>query len=249
MKVVLLCGGMGTRLREETQYIPKPMVPIGGIPLVVHIMNWYLRYGHDHFILAAGYKQEIIKNYFAHRNLYESDVTIRGTITNYWQQPDAWATTIVNTGETTLKGGRLFRIRNYLDGSGTFMCTYGDSLSNVNINELLAFHKSHGKLVTITGVHQPARFGEVHHKDGLVYSFTEKPNDGHLINGGYMVMDYGIFNYLDEDCDLEVGPLEKIAEEGQMMTYHHKGYWSCIDTIVDMNKMNDLWKSGRAPWR
>lgn len=251
MKVALLCGGTGTRLKEMSEYVPKSLIKIGDKPMIVHIMKVYAHYGYYDFILALGYKQEAFKQYFAHYDIINSDVTIdirRFEGNKYHNDIDDWTITMSDTGENTLKGGRLNRVKKYIKGDAFFL-SYGDSIGNININALLSFHKSHGKMVTITGVTHPPRFGEIHRDNDQVLSFSEKQSDStHLINGGYFVFSKKIFNYLDDNCDLEIGVLERLADMGEMMIYHHKGYWGCCDTLKDLEELQQLWNSGKAPW-
>lgn len=250
MQVCILCGGTGTRLKEQTEFIPKPMVPIGGSPIIWHIMKHYSYYGCNDFILALGYKQEAFKEYFIHFERKHSDMIFDMRTGDIWYDDPLppWRVTLSDTGENTLKGGRLKRIEKYINDD-TFLMTYGDAVSNVNIKELVAFHKSHGKLVTMTGVHPEPRFGELIHKNGSVISYREKPNSENLVNGGFMVLGRDVFNYLDNQCDFEHGPLEKIAAEGQLMVYHHRGFWKCMDTLNDMIELQRIWDSGKAAWK
>lgn len=251
--VVILCGGSGTRLREQTEFLPKPMIPIGGKPMLVHIINWYRKFGFFKFILALGYKQEIIKDYFAHYDIINNDVTVdigryAGNRCNN-DTHDTWTVTMVDTGEHTLKGGRLKQVEKYID-SNVFMCTYGDGIGNVDIKALLEYHQFHGKLVTITTTVAPARFGEIIRHGDRVESFNEKPsNDNNLINAGFFVFNKEIFNYLTSNCDLEVGVLEKIAKDGEMMLHIHADQWVCLDTAKDMGEIQHLWDTGQAKWR
>jgi glucose-1-phosphate cytidylyltransferase len=250
--VVILCGGSGTRLREQTEFLPKPMIPIGGKPMLVHIMKWYAKFGFCRFILALGYKQEVIKNYFLHYDDLNNDVTIcignyRGKF--YRETSDDWEITMVDTGENTLKGGRLKRVEKYIN-CDTFMCSYGDGIGNVDIGKLLAFHNSHGKIATVTGVIHPPRFGEIVHDGGLVKSFSEKKvDDGCLINGGFFVFDKKVLHYINDDHDLETFALPRIANQGNLMVYQHNDYWGCMDTMSDLGKLQNIWESGKAPWR
>ncbi len=255
MQIVILVGGTGTRLREMTEFIPKALIPIGGIPMVVHIMRWYAKYGFKEFVLALGYKQEEFKQYFQHYDIINNDIIVdigRYGGQHYHDLIDyGWKVTLSDTGLNTMKGGRLKRIEKYIQGD-TFMLTYGDGISDINLNRLLSFHQSHGKLVTITGVHPIPRFGELYHENGKVILFNEKPHDNNcLINGGFMVCNRGIFDYLTEDerCDLEIGPLELITAKGELQVYHHKGFWQCMDTLKDMGELQKLWDEGNAPWR
>jgi len=256
MQTVILCGGFGTRLREETEFRPKPMVNIGDRPILWHIMKIYAHYGHHDFVLALGYKGEMIKNYFCHYELMNNDVTIElgkpEKIQIHQKHAESgWKVTLADTGEKALKGARLKRVEKYID-EDTFMMTYGDGLANVNINEILNFHHSHGKLATVTGINPASRFGELKIQGNRVDSFSEKPkNSNGLINGGFFVFSKRIFEYLFEDnnCDLEIGPLEKIASGGQLMVYKHAGFWVCMDTMRDMDYLNKLWNENNAEWK
>ena len=256
MKVVILCGGVGTRLREETEFRPKPMVNIGSHPILWHIMKYYSQFGYKDFILALGYKGEMIKNYFCHYELMNNDVTIElgqpeNMCIHHSHDEAGWKITLANTGEKALKGARLKKVERYITGD-TFMMTYGDGIADVDINALLAFHKAHGKLVTVTGINLTSRFGELKTEGDRVGVFSEKPkNNKTLINGGFFVFNKSIFNYLsiDDSCDLEVGPLDQIAKEGQLMVYKHRGFWACMDTLRDMEYLNKLWDDGKAEWK
>lgn len=252
MKVIILAGGYGSRLGPVSELIPKPMVEIGGRPIIWHIMKIYAHYGYNEFVIALGYKANVIKDYFYKLQSYNSNFTVNtatGEITYHNGNPDEWKVTLVDTGVDTLKGGRIKRLEKYLDDIN--MLTYGDGVSNIDIPKLIEYHKQHGKIVTITGVKPPSMFGEMLEKDGRVLSFEEKPqsNKG-LINGGYMVFNKELLKYLsdDKDCDFEFGTLEKLAEEEQVMTYKHNGFWECADTVRDVNHMNKLWNSGEAKW-
>ena len=256
MQTIILCGGLGTRLREETEFRPKPMVEIGGKPILWHIMKIYSHYGIKDFVLSLGYKGEMIKEYFYNYEILTNDFTIElGNKKNIEMHSNNeekdWRITLADTGDKTLKGARLKRVQQYVNDN-TFMLTYGDGVAEVDINALLAFHKKHGKLATVTGINPAARFGELKIKGNQVESFSEKPRDGEgLINGGFFVFNKGIFDYLsaDENCDLEIGPLEKIAVEGQLMVYKHRGTWACMDTIRDMEYLNNLWAEGKPEWK
>lgn len=256
LKVVILCGGVGTRLREETEFRPKPMVNIGSHPILWHIMKHYSQFGCKDFILALGYKSEMIKNYFCHYELMNNDVTIElgqpeNMCIHHSHDEAGWKITLANTGEKALKGARLKKVERYITGD-TFMMTYGDGIADVDINALLAFHKAHGKLVTVTGINLTARFGELKIEGDRVGMFSEKPkNNKTLINGGFFVFNKAIFDYLsmDDSCDLEVGPLDQIAKEGQLMVYKHRGFWACMDTLRDMEYLNKLWDDGKAEWK
>lgn len=256
IQIVILCGGMGTRLREETEFRPKPMVNIGSHPLLWHIMKYYSQFGHKDFILALGYKGEMIKNYFCHYELMNNDVTIElgqpeRTCIHYAHDEAGWKITLADTGEKTLKGARLKKVERYIRGD-MFMMTYGDGIADVDINELLAFHKAHGKMATVTGINPASRFGELKIDGDRVEAFREKPRNGNgLINGGFLIFNREIFNYLttDDSCDLEIGPLEQIAREGQLMVYKHRGFWACMDTLRDMEYLNRIWNAGEARWK
>jgi glucose-1-phosphate cytidylyltransferase len=256
MKVVIFCGGLGTRLREETEFRPKPMVNIGTRPILWHIMKIFAHYGYHNFILALGYKGDMIKHYFFNYELMNNDVTIElGKPDNlcFHQTHDEsdWQVTLANTGEKALKGARLKRIQPYIQDD-LFMVTYGDGLANVDIPTLLAFHKSHGKLATITAINPASRFGELQITGDQITSFSEKP-DNHegFINGGYMVFNKKIFDYLspDNSCDLEIGVLDQLAQEGQLMVFKHHGFWACMDTLRDTEYLNGLWESNKAGWK
>ncbi len=256
MKVVILCGGLGTRLREETEFRPKPMVDIGMRPILWHIMKIYAHYGYTDFVLALGYRGEMIKNYFCHYELMNNDLTIElgkpeNLCIHQSNQEIGWRITLANTGEKALKGARLKRVEKYIDDD-TFMLTYGDGVANIDINALLDFHRSHGKLATVTGINPASRFGELKINGNKVQSFSEKPTEDHgLINGGFFVLNRCIFDYLssDDNCDFEFGPLEKVAKDGELMVYRHTGFWACMDTLRDMEYLNRLWAEGRAEWK
>ena len=256
MKTVILCGGLGTRLREETEFRPKTMVHIGNRPILWHIMKIYAHYGYNEYVMALGYKGEMIKQYFCHYEIMNNDITVQ------LGQPEqlcihqshneiGWKITLVDTGETALKGARLKRLEKYIDGD-TFMVTYGDGLANVDLHDLMRFHHSHGKLATLTGINPASRFGELRIRADQVIAFNEKPgfSDG-FINGGFFVFNRRFFDYLtaDDSCDLEIGALEKVATEGQLMVYKHSGFWACMDTLRDMEYFNKLWNDGQAKWK
>jgi glucose-1-phosphate cytidylyltransferase len=256
LKVVILCGGMGTRLREETEFRPKPMVNIGAYPILWHIMKYYSQFGYKEFVLALGYKGDMIKNYFCHYELMNNDVTIElgqpeNTRIHYAHDEAGWKITLADTGERALKGARLKKVEKYITGD-TFMMTYGDGVADVNINELLAFHKSHGMMATVTGINPASRFGELKIDGDRVEAFSEKPQDDEgLINGGFFVFSRKILDYLSTDdlCDLEIGPMEQIAKEGQLMVYKHRGFWACMDTLRDMEYLNKIWNDDKATWK
>jgi len=254
MKVVILAGGYGSRLGNITEAIPKPMVKIGNKPIIWHIMKIYASYGYNDFVLSLGYKAEIIKEYFYNYDAYTNDYTIKlGTkdIERHFEHNEAdWNVTLVDTGVDTLKGARVKRVEKYLDDIN--MLTYGDGVADINIEELIKFHKSHNKIVTISGVFPPARFGEIIEEDGKLISFEEKPQTSSgLINGGFMVFDKKLLDYLSskENSDLEYGPFDILAKEGQIMVYKHIGKWECVDTERDLNHLNKLWKENKAFWK
>lgn len=255
MKVVILAGGFGTRISEESYLKPKPMLEIGGKPILWHIMKEYSHYGFHEFIICCGYKQHVIKEWFADYYLYNSDVTFdftdnnKMTVHNNVAEP--WKVTLVDTGLDTMTGGRIKRIQKYV-GDETFMLTYGDGVCALNIEELLKFHKSHGKLATLTAVSLGQRFGVLNVlDDGTIDSFREKSNDdGSRINGGYMVLEPKVFDYIEGDATVfEKEPLETIAAQGELMAYLYDGYWQCMDTKREMDWLNDLWNAGKAPWK
>lgn len=252
MKVVILAGGYGTRLAELTSAIPKPMVPIGEKPIIRHLMEWYGSFGHKEFLLALGYKGEIIKSYF--RDIYDlsSDLFIdfeRVEKTTYEPQKIDWHVSLCDTGVDTMTGGRLLRLQKYINND-TFLLTYGDGLSNVNVGKLIEFHHSHGKIATVTAVRPPARFGEIEIVDNEVIDFKEKPQTNHgWINGGFFVFKPQIFDYLQDDQTvLEASPLENLALDRQLMAYKHDGFWQCMDTLRDKNYLETLLKEQTAPW-
>lgn len=255
VKVAILCGGLGTRLKEETEYRPKPMVKIGGKPMLWHIMKTYSNYGFKDFVLCLGYKGEMIKEYFYNYEILNNDFTVElGQHKNIeihdTSDEKGWRITLVDTGERTLKGARLKRIEKYIN-SDTFMATYGDGVANIDINELFEFHNDHGKIATLTGVMPPSRFGTLSVDGNRVVEFNEKPQaSGGLINGGFFVFDKKIFDYLtdDDECDLEIGVLDVLAKDGELTVYRHTGEWACMDTVRDTEYLNNLWSSGKAFW-
>jgi glucose-1-phosphate cytidylyltransferase len=255
-KVVILCGGLGTRLKEETEVKPKPMVEIGNKPILWHVMKIYAHYGFKDFILCLGYKGEIIKEYFLNYDILNSDFTIKlgpekaVTIHNASEERD-WSITLAETGNSALKGARLKRIEKYIK-EDTFMVTYGDGVGNINIKKLLDFHNSHGKIATVTGVRPPSLFGELVVKDNRALLFSEKPQtSAGLISGGFFVFNRKLLDYLtdDDNCDFEKGPLEQIAAEGELMVYTHDGSWACMDTYRDVEYLNKLWRNNQAFWK
>jgi glucose-1-phosphate cytidylyltransferase len=254
MKVAILAGGTGTRLREETEYRPKPMVEIGGRPMLWHIMKIYSHYGLTDFVICLGYKGIVIRDYFYNYRIRTCDFTVTlgaGTVEMYdGHEEDGWRVTLAETGEKTMTGGRLKRVRRYLGGR-TFMTTYGDGVANVDIARLSAFHKSHGKLATVTAVRPSSRYGELSIADGMVQLFREKPQvqEG-WINGGFFVFEPEIFDMIEGDDEtLETGLLMKLAERRQLAVYRHDGFWQCMDTYREMELLNGLWNENAAPWR
>lgn len=257
MKVVILAGGFGTRISEESQYKPKPMIEIGGKPILWHIMKEYAYYGFNEFIICAGYKQHVIKEWFADYFLHNSDITFDFThgsndMIIHNQRCEPWKVTVVDTGLNTMTGGRIKRIQRYV-GNEPFMMTYGDGVCDVDISKLVAFHKSHGKIATLTAVIQKQDKGVLDiAESGSVKSFREKQNnDGAAINAGYMVLQPEIFDYL-EDGDatvFETKPLERLVAGGQLMSYRHTGFWQCMDTAREKAMLEKLWGSGQAPWK
>jgi glucose-1-phosphate cytidylyltransferase len=256
MKVVILAGGLGTRLTEETTIRPKPMVEIGGKPILWHIMKIYEHYGYEDFVICLGYKGHIIKEYFINYYLYNSDITVEvgsNKMDIHYSNTESFKVTLIDTGFETNTAGRIKRIQQYV-GNETFMLTYGDGVCNVNIPELVKFHKSHGKLVTLTSIQLPGRFGTFDiTEDGLVNHFQEKANDdGIWINGGFFVMEPGIFNYLKGDMDhvqWEKKPLVEIAKDNQLKAFPHYDFWKCMDALRDKIELEELWESGSAPWK
>ena len=255
MKVVLLAGGYGTRISEESQYKPKPMIEVGGMPILWHIMKEYAYYGYSDFIICAGYKQHVIKEWFADYFLHTSDITFDFTQGNkmivHNQHAEPWKVTVVDTGLNTMTGGRIKRVQPYI-GNEPFMMTYGDGVCDVNIGELVRFHQAHGKSATLTAVMQEQQKGVLDiGGDNAVHSFREKKaDDGAPINAGYMVLEPAIFDYIDGDETVfERGPLEKLAAQGELMSFMHRGYWQCMDTKREMDMLEKLWTSGKAPWK
>ena len=253
MKVVLLAGGLGTRISEETTVKPKPMVEIGGFPVLWHIMSYYSFYGFNEFIICLGYKGYVIKEYFANYFLHNSDVTIdleRNTFEYHHSYSKKWKITLVETGAETMTGGRIKRIKKYTDNK-PFMFTYGDGLSDININELVKNHKISNKLITVSCVKMKGRFGELEIEDGSVKSFVEKPpGTGPWINGGYFVCQPEVFDYIKDDSSIfEREPMENLAKNSQMNSYQHTGFWKPMDTLRDKNELNELWNNNLAKWK
>lgn len=256
MKAVILCGGRGTRLREETEHKPKPMVEIGGKPILWHIMKIYERHGIEEFVLCLGYKGEKIKEYFLQYEAMSSDFTLqlgkRGGLEFHSPLAERnWRVTLADTGQDAMTGARVKRVQRHV-GTETFCLTYGDGVSDVDLGAVLAFHRSHGCIGTVTAVRPPGRFGELDVAGDLVSSFSEKPPAAHgLVNGGFFVFERGIFDYLsaDDDCILERTPLESLARDGQLRVFRHEGFWQCVDTYRDYELLMSLWGSGHAPWK
>lgn len=254
MKVVILAGGKGSRISEESQSRPKPMIELGGKPILWHIMKTYSAYGYHDFIICCGYKGHMIKEYFTHYYMYQTDTTFdlgaRQEV-SHKSVAEPWRITLADTGLETLTAGRVLKIREYLDADDDFMLTYGDGVSDVNIKELVEFHKSHGRLATITTTQPPGRFGAIKlSEEGQVESFKEKARkDQSWVNTGFMVLNKGIFDYLGDGSEmLEATPFEKLAEDGQMMAYRHNGFWSPMDTMHDKEYLESLMDQREAPW-
>ena len=253
MKVIILAGGFGTRLSEYTDTIPKPMVTVGGRPILWHIMRSYAHFGHKDFYLALGYKAEVIKEYFLHYRSLNADFTVdlsSGTVESHQTDDTDWRVTLVHTGLDSMTGGRVKRMQSFI-GNEPFMLTYGDGVADVDLEALLKFHRSHGKMVTVSAVHPGARFGELEMNGNEVESFQEKPQTGQgWINGGYFIIEPEFFDLIEGDQTiLEREPLEKAAAMGELMAYHHDGYWQCMDTKRDRDHLEELWDNGKAPWR
>lgn len=253
MKTVILAGGLGTRLAEETVARPKPMVEIGDRPILWHLMNIYAAHGFKDFIVAAGYKAESIKEYFVNSRIQTGDVVVdmaSGKVEYINSRSPDWRVAIVDTGYATQTGGRIKRCKPWLENQ-TFMMTYGDGLANLDVKALVSFHKKHGKLATVTAVRPPARFGGLIFEGDRVASFSEKPQVGEgWINGGFMVLEPGVLDYIDgDDMLLERAPLERLANDGQLMAYRHEGFWQPMDTLREKHLLQSMWESGKAPWK
>lgn len=253
MKAVILAGGLGTRISEESIVKPKPMVEIGGRPILWHIMKIYSHYCINDFVICLGYKGYMIKEYFANYFLHQSDITFNMQnnemkVHNNYCEP--WTVTLVDTGDETMTGGRLKRVREYV-GNETFCFTYGDGVSNVNISELISFHRKDKTLATLTAVQPPGRFGALELSKNLITSFREKPKgDGSWVNGGFFVLEKEVFDFIEGDSTIwEKEPLEKLAEKGELSAYKHSGFWQPMDTLRDKMKLEELWESGKAPWK
>ena len=254
MKAVILAGGLGTRISEETHLKPKPMIDVGGKPILWHIMKLYSAHGVNDFVICCGYRGYVIKEYFANYFLHMSDVTFdmqRNTMEVHHRKAEPWRVTLVDTGESTLTGGRLKRVAGYLEGEEAFCFTYGDGVSDVDITAEIAFHKEHGKAATVVAVRPPGRYGALHLDGPRVAGFAEKPRgDGGLINGGYFILSPKCIDLIEGDqSSWEGEPLVMLSEQGQLMAFEHHGFWQPMDTLRDKNQLEDLWASGKAPWR
>lgn len=254
MKTVILAGGFGTRISEESRFKPKPMIEVGGMPVLWHIMKEYTRYGYREFIICAGYKQEVIKKWFADYFIYNSDITFDfsqgNQMTVHNSYTEDWKVTIVDTGLNTMTGGRIKRVKSYI-GNETFMMTYGDGVADIDIGKLVETHRKHGKLATLTAVQPEGRFGVMDMEGDQIKSFREKSQtDVNWINGGYMVLEPEVLDYIEGDeTSFEREPLEQLAQEGELVSYRHKGFWRCMDTLQDKQRLEELWNSGHAPWK
>jgi glucose-1-phosphate cytidylyltransferase len=253
MKAVILAGGLGTRLAEETVVRPKPMVEIGGRPILWHIMKTYARHGLTDFVICLGYKGYLIKEYFANYFLHQSDVTFdlsQNRVTVHQNHSEAWKVTLVDTGADTMTGGRIKRAAPYLGDDHEFCLTYGDGVCDIDIRQLIRFHREQGTLATVTVTQPPGRFGRITMDQTRITRFEEKPGDGSWVNAGYFVLSRKVLDYIDGDATVwERGPLERLAQEGQMSAFVHNGFWQCMDTLRDMQLLEGLWASGRAPWK
>jgi glucose-1-phosphate cytidylyltransferase len=254
MKAIILAGGLGTRLSEETASLPKPMVKIGSMPILWHIMKIYSSYGINDFIICAGYKGYVIKEYFSNYYLHTSDITFdikENKIDIHHSRSEPWKITIVDTGEHSMTGGRLARVKDFIKNDKEFCFTYGDGLSNINIKELIMFHRSHQKLATVSATFPPGRFGALEIENEKVNKFIEKPmGDGQMINGGFFVLSPKVIELIEDDSTIwEKSPLETLAKNEQLMAYKHKDFWQPMDTLRDKNYLEDLWNSGKAPWK
>jgi glucose-1-phosphate cytidylyltransferase len=254
MKVVILAGGLGTRISEETHLKPKPMIEIGGRPILWHIMKIYSAHGHNDFIICCGYKGYAIKEYFANYFLHMSDVTfdmVHNKMEVHQRNAEPWKVTLVDTGESTMTAGRLKRVAPYLENEEAFFFTYGDGVADIDVTQQLAFHKGHGKLATVTSVMPPGRYGALRLAGERVDGFDEKPQgDGASINGGFFVLSPKVFDYIEGDASSwEGAPIKEIANEGQLMAFVHSGFWQAMDTLRDKMLLDSLWDSGRAPWK
>lgn len=254
MKVVILAGGLGTRISEETHLRPKPMIEIGGRPILWHIMKMYSAHGVNEFIICCGYKGYVIKEYFANYFLHMSDITFdmsSNLMEVHERKAEPWKVTLVDTGEETLTGGRLRRVRRYVEDEEAFCFTYGDGVSDVNISALIQFHRSHGLKATVTAVRPPGRYGALEMKDQAVTGFTEKPRgDGGMINGGFFVLSPSVIDLITgDDCSWEGEPLNRLVQMNQLRAFQHEGFWQPMDTLREKNQLEELWQSGNAPWK
>ena len=254
MKAVIFAGGLGTRISEETHLKPKPLIEICGKPIIWHIMKIYSSHGVNDFIICCGYKGYLIKEYFSNYSLHNSDVTFNMKNNNFeihTQKTEPWSVTLIDTGEDVMTGGRLKRIRKYLENEESFCLTYGDGVADINITESIKFHKNHGKLATVTAVQQPGRFGVLTREGEIVNGFIEKPIDSNSwINGGFFVLSPQVIDYIDNDSiSWEIEPLTKIASEGQLRAFNHYGFWQPMDTLRDKTYLENLWASATAPWK
>ena len=254
MKAVILAGGLGTRISEETDLKPKPMVEVGGRPILWHIMKIYSAHGINDFIICCGYRGYIIKEYFANYFLHQSDVTFNmknNTMQVHQKRVEPWKITLVDTGENTMTGGRLLQVADYIKNEKYFLFTYGDGVSDIDITASVKFHRQHGKMVTLTATYSPGRFGALEIKENIVESFQEKPRgDGALINGGFFVLSPKALDYIEDNNTVwEQEPLKILAENGELMAFQHPGFWQPLDTLRDKNYLEELWAKGKAPWK
>lgn len=254
MKAVILAGGLGTRLSEETSLKPKPMVEVGGMPILWHIMKMYSHHGINDFVICCGYKGYVIKEYFANYFLHQSDVTFdmrSNSMDVHHKRAEPWTVTLVDTGENSMTGGRLGRVRKYIENDEMFCFTYGDGVGDIDIGASIAFHKQHGKAATLTATYPPGRFGALDIREGKVLNFKEKPKgDGAMINGGFFVLSPKVLAYLGgDDTVWEQAPLQGLAEDGQLMAFEHQGFWQPMDTLRDKHLLEELWATGKAPWK
>lgn len=254
MKAVILAGGLGTRISEETHLKPKPMIEIGGKPIIWHIMKIYSAYDVNDFVICCGYKGYLIKEYFFNYSLHMSDVTIDladNGMTVHSRKAEPWRVTLVDTGENSMTGGRLRRVRQYVADEEAFCFTYGDGVADVDIGSLIAFHRAHGRKATVTAVRPPGRYGALEMDQGSVTGFAEKPRgDGGLINGGFFVLAPSAIDYIEgDDTPWEAAPMERLATDGELKAFTHEGFWQPMDTLREKNMLEDLWSSGKAPWK